>query len=85
MGFPMDDPMLSMLVGVLVSLASIALIALTLRVRPGWTPVSVFAGGIALSEGVSILVGVVWLDRLRPFGEAPPRATPSRPSRQGRA
>ena len=59
----MDDPMLSMLVGVLVSLASIALIALTLRVRPGWTPVSVFAGGIALSEGVSILVGVVWLDR----------------------
>ena len=55
--------MLSMLVGISVSLASIALIAVTLRVRPGWTPVSVFAGGIALSEGVTILVGVFGLDR----------------------
>lgn len=58
----MDDSMLSILAGALVSLVSIPLIAVMLRIRPDWTPVSIFAGGIALSEGVAITIGVVWLD-----------------------
>lgn len=59
----MSEPMLSMVVGVLMSLAAIVLIATVLRVRPNWTPVSVFAGGIALSEGMAVAVGSIWLDR----------------------
>lgn len=59
----MTDPLMSIITGSLVSLSSIPLIAATLRVRPDWTPVSIFAGGIALSEGVAIAIGVVWLDQ----------------------
>lgn len=58
----MGDPMLSMLVGVVASIASIVLIATVLRVRPNWTPVSVFVGGVALSEVAAVVIGVVWLD-----------------------
>jgi len=55
--------MLSILAGTLVSFASIPLIAVMLRIRSDWTPVAVFAGGIALSEGVAIVIGAVWFDR----------------------
>ena len=39
------------------------MIAAALRVRPDWTPVSVFVGGIAFSEGLAVVIGAMWLDR----------------------
>lgn len=59
----MADPLLSVLAGIVASVAAIILIAATLRVRPDWTPVYVFAGGIALAEGTAVAIGVAWLAR----------------------
>ena len=59
----MTDQLFSIFVGVAASLISIMLIAVILRVRPNWAPVFVFALGIALSEVMSVSIGVLWLDQ----------------------